>query len=79
MIKIVSTVNNRQTLFLGLDRANTTRLHEGQPIVFDAQVLLRGLDEPVQDIVICAGETLEELHGELSKYLPLPPFTTPEA
>lgn len=76
MLKIVATVNNRQTLFLGLDRRNTTALHAGKPIAVDAQALLAQSKDggPVQDIVICAGETLEDIHRELGQYLPLPPM-----
>lgn len=77
MLKIVSKVNNRNTLFLGLDRTNTTRLHEGKPIVIDAQALVGG-GPRIQDIVLCAAETLEELHAELSKHLPLPAFVEPD-
>lgn len=75
MLKIVATVNNRQTLFLGLDRENTTRLHEGKPIAVDAQALTQqSQGGPVQDIVLCAGETLDDLHKELGQFLPLPPM-----
>lgn len=74
MLKIVATVNNRKTLFLGLDRANTTRLHLGKPIVVDAQALIPTGTGQVQDIVLCAAETAAELHAELSRYMPLPPY-----
>lgn len=71
MLKVVATVNNRQTLFLGLDRQNTKRLHAGEPIHFDLQALTAQIAD-VQDVVICAGETVAEIHAELSQYLPLP-------
>ena len=75
MLKIVATVNNRQTLFLGLDRENTTRLHEGKPIAVDVQALNQtSRGGPVQDVMLCAGETLEDIHRELGQYLPLPPM-----
>lgn len=75
MLKIVASVNNRETLFLGLDRENTTRLHEGKPIVVDAQALTAQLKHgPIQDVVLCAGETLDDIHAELSQYIPLPPM-----
>lgn len=77
MLKIVAKVNNRSTLFLGLDRTNTTRLHEGKPIVLDAQALVGG-GPRIQDIVLCAGETLEEIHAELSKHMTLPAYVEPE-
>lgn len=78
MLKILATVNNRRTLFLGLDRTNTDRLHEGKPIPVDAQALAATTPGgPVQDIVLLAGETQAEIHAELSKHLPLPPFQEP--
>lgn len=77
MLKVVTTVNNRRTLFLGLDRENTTRLHEGKPIAVDVQALMAQAKDagPVQDIVIVAAETVELIHRELSRYLPLPPLS----
>lgn len=78
MLKIVATINNRQTLFLGLDRENTARLHEGEPIAVDIQALVHGSNGvPIQDIVLCAGETLADLHRDLSQFLPLPPMEQP--
>lgn len=74
MLRVVVTINNRRTLFLGLDRANTKRLHNGQPIVTDIQALGSTESDPIQDIVLCADETLGDLHTKLSKYLPLPPI-----
>jgi hypothetical protein len=74
MLQVLTTVNNRTTLLLGLDRENTARLHDGQPIVVDAQALLAQVDsDRVQDVAIFAGETLADLHRDLSEYLPLPP------
>lgn len=77
MLKVLATVNNRRTLFLGLDRVNTARLHEGKPIHVDAQALAATAEGPVQDVVLFAGETTAEIHAELSQYLPLPPFQEP--
>lgn len=74
MLKVVATVNNRRTLFLGLDRENSNRLHEGKPIVVDLQALAPVGDGRLQDLVLCAGQTLAEVHAELSQFLPLPPW-----
>lgn len=74
MLRIVATVNNRQTLFLGLDRTNTDRMHQGDPVVVDLQALTANIEQPVQDIVLCADETLADIHADLSRFLPLPPL-----
>lgn len=74
MLKVVAMVNNRRTLFCGLDRENTKRLHAGQPIAIDAQAVAGA---PVLDVVLFAGETLEDCHAELGKYIELPDL--PEA
>lgn len=78
MIRVVATVNNRITLFLGIDRENTERMLAGSPITCDAQALATNSPGPIQDIVIYAGETLEAAHTQLAQYLPLPPYE-PEA
>lgn len=72
MLKIGVTVNNRRTLFLGLDRNNTDRLHRDQPIPVDIQALAQGgdLDGPFQDVVLVAGETLSEIATTLDRYIP---------
>jgi hypothetical protein len=70
MLKVGATVNNRRTLFLGLDRTNTTRLHAGEPIAVDVQALAVGVGGPFQDVVLFAGETLEDMATELDKYVP---------
>ena len=75
MLKAVATVNNRRTLFLGLDRTNTERLHGDQPIVIDVQALLAGGPyTDVQDLVITAHETLADAHAAWSELMPLPPY-----
>lgn len=71
MLKAMALVNNRRTLFLGLSRENTRRLHEGLPIAVDAQALAQmAQGEPVQDIVLFAGETEEACAAELAQYFP---------
>lgn len=73
MIKMVATVNNRRTLFLGLSRENTTRLHDDQPIAVDVQALLALLPvDDVQDVVIFAGETEESMADQLRQYGVIP-------
>lgn len=57
-IKAIARVNNRTTLFVGLSRANTTRLHEDQPIPIDLKAMLQltpNVDE-IEDLVIFAEE-----------------------
>lgn len=77
MLKAIATLNNRRTLFLGLQRENTKRLHDDKPIVIDLQALLAG-DDPIQDIVIYAAETHRGLHDQLTSLgLPMPPFVEP--
>lgn len=76
MIKVLAQINNRQTLILGLDRENTTRLHSGKPIAIDIQALAAQHDS-VQDVVICAGESLGDIEAELLDLgLVLPPEQT---
>ena len=79
MIKMIATINNRRTLFLGLERTNTDRLHDDQPIPIDLQAMLATTDVPdVQDIVLLAGETLAEVYAQLAEGIPgLPPFQEP--
>lgn len=77
MLKVLTTVNNRRTLFLGLDRENTNRLHGGKPIAVDVQALAATVDGEVQDVVLFAGETLADVHAELSQFVPLPPLEEP--
>lgn len=76
MLRVVANINNRRTLFLGLDRNNTDNLHVDQPIVVDYQALMQTSGgQPVQDIVIFAEETLEQVHQNLlDAGLPLPPY-----
>lgn len=76
MLKIVAVVNNRKTLFLGLSKVNTSRLLDGKPSVIDVQALVAGA-EPVQDIVLCAGETDKVVYDELAQYIDLPPYREP--
>ena len=73
MIKLLTVLNNRRTLMLGLSRANTERLHDDQPIAVDLQALLlmagHGTAFPdVQDVVIFAGETEGEMKQTLEKH-----------
>jgi hypothetical protein len=71
VLKILTQVNNRTTLILGLSRDNTSRLHQGQPIPVNVQALTQtGRTGPVQDVIICAGETEDALTDELAQYLP---------
>lgn len=81
MIKAVAHINNRATLILGLDRRNTDSIHAAKPIVVDLQAILQGSPntEAVQDIVIVAGETLQQVHADLARFLPLPPYEEPTA
>lgn len=76
MHKAYALVNNRRTLFLGLTRKNTERLHEDKPIHIDLQAMLATstLDGPVQDLVITAGETERDTYEMWSQFLPLPPY-----
>ena len=80
MLKVVAEVNNRRTLFVGLSRENTVRMHRGQPIAVDVQALLAQVKEvgDVQDIIIFAGESDRDVHATLAEYLPLPPFSEPD-
>ena len=72
MIRAIGELNNRRTLFVGLDRRNTTRMHEDEPIVVDAQALLAavGDERQIQDIIIFAEETPEEAHARLKGIFP---------
>jgi hypothetical protein len=80
MLKAVVRVNNRVTLFLGITRDNTDRLHVDEPIAIDLQVLVQQSGgRPVQDIVLYAGETDRDVYDQLaSRGLPLPPFVEPQ-
>ncbi len=81
MLKVLATVNNRRTLFLGLERENTARLHDDKPIVLDLQAMTQSIEmaAPVQDIVILAGETLRDVYAQLLEVMPeLPPYVEPE-
>lgn len=78
MIRLVAEIHNRRTMLLGLDRENTSRLHAGKPIVVDLQAMSSNVEGDLQDLVLCAGETLGDIHDELSRYIPgLPPFEEP--
>lgn len=78
MLKVVSLVNNRRTLFLGLSRENTMRLHDDQPIAIDLQAMTAGMD-PVQDVVIYAAENSRDLHDKLAAAgLEMPPYVEPQ-
>ena len=72
VLRVVATVNNRRTLFLGLSRENTRRLHQNEPIPVDAQALAQTslLDGPIQDVVLFAGETEDACAEELGRWLP---------
>ncbi len=68
MIKCVGLAGSKQLLLLGLSRANTTRLHQGQPIRFNLRdIATGGLELPDLVVVICAGETEREIHQELKR------------
>lgn len=80
MLKIVTTLNNRRTLILALERVNTDRLHQDMPMVIDLQALRQSADydEPFQDLVIFAEETLEAAHAKLVDLgLPMPGWQEP--
>lgn len=55
--------NGAAMVILGLSRENTTRLHDGQPILVNA----RNIDPrlPDVDIAIVAGETEEAIAADL--------------
>lgn len=79
MLKVVVDISNRRTLFLGLERNNTERIHKDEPIVIDLQALTAQMDGPVQDLVIVAAETPREVHAMLSVHfhrigVELPPY-----
>lgn len=81
MLKAMAQINGRKTLILGLERANMERLIADQPIAIDVQALLQAtpsIDE-VQDIWLVGGETLADVHADLAKGLPMPPFEEPTA
>lgn len=67
MIKatLIST-DGQVTLLLGLSRQNTERLHDGQPIVLNANDVDPRL--PELRIALAAGETEEALRRELERY-----------
>lgn len=68
MIKALGTINNRRTLILGLSRENTNRMHKDMPIVVDLQAFLQTADiakDPIQDIVIFAGETEDAMKEQM--------------
>lgn len=74
MLKIVANLDGRATLFLGIDRENTSRLHADMPIKVNAEELLEptGMDQ-VQDVVLIAGETMADILDQLRRAgLPLP-------
>lgn len=80
MIKLVAEINNRRTLILGLSRMNSVNLHNGRPIIIDVQALIESIQategsRPPQDIVLCAGDTEEDIYAELRDHMPqLPPI-----
>jgi hypothetical protein len=69
MIKIVAETSMGATLFLGLERANTDRLHADMPIGIDVQELLAATSgvKSVERIVLIAGETLEDVYHQLRR------------
>jgi hypothetical protein len=80
VIKMLAQLHGRRTLFLGLTRENTARLHGNEPIAVDVQALLAQVPESdaVQDVIIFAGEDLKQVHGQLKPFFPdLPPFEEP--
>lgn len=74
MLKIVANVGGRATLFLGIDRANTERLHADMPIKVNAEELLEPTSmDKVQDVVLVAGETVADLIDQLRRGgMPIP-------
>lgn len=72
MIKAVTTTTDgRPAVFLGLSRENTTRLHEGKPIVVRLRELHLGL--PDLDVMLIAGETEDDIAEDLLRVLgPMP-------
>lgn len=76
MLKLVATSQTpdgpQSTLFLGLERENTNRLHDNKPIVIDMAELPKAFDR----IVILGGETLADVYDDLRAIgLPLPEET----
>lgn len=55
----VKLASGQKVMFIGLDRENTKRLHDNQPIVFEPEVL------PGLRVVILAGETLDDVREDL--------------
>lgn len=77
MLKIVTTINNRRTAIFAFERVNLERLLADQPVLIDMQALVQhaDYDEPIQDIVIMAEETMQDVHRRLTNVgLPLPAF-----
>lgn len=81
MIKIVTTINNRRTAILAFERANLERLLDNQPVYVDLQALGQhaDYDDPIQDVVVMAEETLQDVRARLiSVGLPVPEFDDPK-
>lgn len=74
VLKVVAQVEGLNVLFCGLDRENTTRLHDGRPIVVELLELIASMpeDSTIDRLVVFAGETLEDCRRELGHFLPLP-------
>lgn len=62
MIKVVTHPHNgnKPRLYLGFDRNNTEKLHDGQPILITGATI--GID---CDIILLAGETLTDVIEDL--------------
>jgi hypothetical protein len=79
MLKAVLSLEagSRQVLVLGLERANTDRMHAGDPI----RVVSDDVDPrlPHLEVVIMAGEDNDAMVAELRRYFPMPddPITDP--
>lgn len=76
MLKIVATSQTpngpQSTLYLGLERANTDRLHDNKPILIDMAELPKSFDR----IVILAGESIADVYDDLRAIgLPMPDQT----
>lgn len=77
MIKVVIQMGKSRTLFIGLDRTNTDRLHNDEPIMLHLGDLLKKAKlVEVDEIVIFADETLDAAYHQLDTHIPgvLPPF-----
>lgn len=77
MIKMIATLGGKKTLFLGLERLNTEKMHDGKPIRVDVAELIEGFEDKdaFDEVIVWAGETLEDAYNELREAIPdLPPY-----